>query len=103
MEHLPSAPLTQTNNPDNFEVQSPTHHTPIYPTIPLDTCITRSHYTRAIHRVPSGKAPVTYAITSELLKHLPEKVHTLIYTLFFGMNKHSYTLNEWCRRVTCLV
>jgi len=42
----------------------------------------RSHYDRATTRAPKGKAPGPDAITNELIKHLPEAAHTLLYTLF---------------------
>ncbi len=71
----------------------PTHTNPRPPET-LDTYITKSHYDRAINRAPPGKAPGPDAITNELIKHLPEEAHTLIFTLFQLMAKHNYTPRE---------
>ena len=66
--------------------------------------ITKSLYDRAVNRAPPGKAPGPDAITNELVKHLPEDVHTgtLVYTLFQTMAKHNYTPKERCRSATSL-
>jgi hypothetical protein len=80
--HLPQAPWTQPRNPDNYEVTSPTPYTTPHPTPTLDTYITRGHYDRATTRAPEGKAPGPVAINNELIKHLPESAHKLLYTIF---------------------
>jgi len=74
--HLPQAPWTQPQNPDNFEVTPPTQDTTPHPIPTLDTCITRGYYDRTTTRVLEGKAPVPDAITNKLIKHLPEASHT---------------------------
>ena len=53
--------------------------------------MTRVHYGRATTRAPEGKAPGPDSITNELIKHLPEAVHTLIYTLFRLVANYNYT------------
>ena len=53
-------------------------------------------------RAPEGKPPGPDAITNELVKHLPEAAHTLLYKLFQIMAKYNYTPKEWCRSATCL-
>ena len=88
-DHLPQAPWTQPQNPDNFEVTPPIQDKTPHPTPTLDTYITRSHYDRAITRAPEGKAPGPDAITNEPIKHLPEATHTLLYTLFRIMAKYN--------------
>ena len=45
----------------------------------LDTYITKSHYDKAANRAPPGKTPGLDTITNELIKHLSEEVHRLIY------------------------
>ena len=80
----------------------PAYTNPRLPEI-LDTYVTKSHYDRAINRAPPGQAPGPYAITNELIKHLPDEAHTLILTLFQLMAKHSYTPREWCKSATCLL
>jgi hypothetical protein len=45
-------------------------------------------------RSPEEKAPGPGAITNELIKHLPEATHTLLYTLFQIMAKYNYTPKE---------
>ena len=100
---LPQAPWTLPQNPDNFVVTPPTQDKTPHPTPTLDTYITRGHYDRATTRAPEGKAPGPDAITNELIKHLPETTHTLIYNLFQLMAKHNYTPKEWCRSATCLL
>ena len=57
-------------------------HTKSHPVETLDKYITKSHYDRAIDRAPPGKAPGPDAMTNELVKHLSEEAHTLIYPLF---------------------
>ena len=62
---------------------TPAHpHTKPHPAETLDKYITKSHYDRAIHSAPLVEAPGPDAITNELIKHLPEEAHSLIYTLF---------------------
>jgi hypothetical protein len=82
---------------------SPSAHTNPHSPETLDTYITKSRYDRAINRAPPGKAPGPYEITNELIKHLPEDAHTLIYTLFQLMAKHNYTPRQWCKNATCLI
>jgi hypothetical protein len=69
----------------------------------LDTYITRRHYDRATTIAPESKAPSPDAITNEVIKHLPEAMLTVIYTLFQIMAKYNYMPNEWCRSATCLL
>jgi hypothetical protein len=102
-DHLTQAPWPQPQNPDNFEVTSPTQNTTPHPSPTLDTCIARGHYDTTTTKAPEGKAPVPDAITSELIKHLPEATHTLLYNFFRIMAKYNYTLKEWCRSTTCLL
>ena len=83
--------MDQPQNPDNFEVTPQTQDKTPHPTQTLDTYITRGHYDRATTRAPEGKAPGPDAITNEIVKHLPEATHTLIFTLFRIMAKHNYT------------
>jgi len=71
----------------------PAHTNPRSPKT-LNTYITKSHYNRAINRASPGKSPGPYAITNELIKHLPEEAHTLIFTLFQLMAKHNYIPRE---------
>ncbi len=78
-DHLPKAPWTQPQIPDNFDITPPFHNTIPHPETTLDTYITRSHYDMVTTRAPEGKAPRSDAITNELIKHLPEAKHTLIY------------------------
>ena len=73
---------------------APPEHTSPHSPKTLDTYITKSHYDRAINRAPPGKAPGLDAITNELIKHLPEDAHALIYTLFQLMAKHNYIPRE---------
>ena len=103
LDHLPHAPWTQPQNPDNFEVTSPTQDITPHPAPTLDTYITRGHYDTATMRSPEGKAPGPDAITNELIKHLSETTHTLLYTLFRIIAKHNYTPKEQCRSATCLL
>ena len=93
-EHLPEAPWTKPQNPNNFTMSPPAHIHP-QPRETLDTYITKSQYDRAINRALPGKALGPDAITSELIKHLPEERHSLIFTLFQLMAKHNYTPVEW--------
>ena len=86
-DHLPQAPWTQPQNPGSFEVILPTQDTSPHPTPTLDTYIIRGHYDKATTRAPEGKAHGPDAITNELIKHLPEATHTLLYTLFRIMTK----------------
>ncbi len=51
-DRLPKAPWTQQQNPDNFEVTSPTQDATLHPTPTLDTYITRGRYDRATTRAP---------------------------------------------------
>jgi hypothetical protein len=78
--HLPKAPWTQPQNPDNYDITPPPHNTTPHPATTLDTYITRSHYDRATTWAPEGNAPGPDAITDELIKHLPEATHTHSYT-----------------------
>ncbi len=71
--------------------------------VSLDTCIIRSHYDRAASRAPTGKTPGPDAIVNELIKRLPEAVHTLLYTQFKILAKHNYTPNMWCQHAPCLL
>ena len=99
-DHLPQAPWTQPQNPDNFEVTSLTQDTTPHLTPTLDTYITRGHYDRATTRAPEGKAPGPDAITTELIKHLLEATHTFLYNLFRIMAKYIYTPKELCISAT---
>jgi len=103
LENLPEAPCIQPQNPNNFDIQPPYQHTPTHPSKTLDAHITRSHYDRAVSRAPVCKTPSQDAITNELIKHLPETAHKIIYKLFLIMAKHSYTPIERCRSATCLL
>ena len=78
-------------NPDTFVIKPPPHNTPLHPEITLDTYIARSHYERATNRAPEGKALGPDAITNEVIKHLQEAAHTLIYILFQIRAKYNYT------------
>jgi hypothetical protein len=95
-------PWTRPHNPNNFDIRYP------------------PHYIDAPHRNPKhiyykkplrqGNQPALArktldldAITSKLIKHLPEEMHTLTYTLFLIMVKHKYTPNKLCRSATYLL
>jgi len=75
----------------------------LYLEIAIGTYITRSHYERATTTAPQSKAPSPDAITNELVKHLPEAVHALIYTLLQIMAKYYYTPKECYRSATYLL
>ena len=94
LDHLTDAPWTQPHNQDNFTITPASPHTKPHPVEILDKHITKSHYDIAINRASPGKAPGPDAMTNELIKHLPEEAHTLIYTLFQFMAKHNYTPRE---------
>jgi len=83
--------LTQPKYPDNFNIKPPNPYITPQPNETLDKHISNSHYDRAVNRVPPGKAPKPDAITIELITHLPDDVHTLVYTLFKTTAKHIYT------------
>jgi len=78
-------------NPDNFEIKPPNPYITPQPNDTLDKHITKIRYDRAVNRAPAGRAPGLDAITNELIKDLPDDVHTLVYTLFQTMAKHNYT------------
>jgi hypothetical protein len=63
-DHLPQAPWTQPQDPDNFEITPPTQDKTPHPTPTLDIYITRAHYDRATTRAPEIKAPGPDAITN---------------------------------------
>ena len=92
--YIPQTPWTQSENPDNFEVTPPTHDTTPHPVTTLDTYITRSHYDIETTMAPEGKASGLDVITIKLMKHLPEALHALLYTIFRIMAKYNYTPKE---------
>jgi len=94
---------TTTNPKTLFEVTPPTHSTAPHPVTSLDSYITRSHYDRATIRAPEGKAPGPDAMTNELIKHLSEATHILLYNLFRIMAKYNCTPKKLCRSATCLL
>jgi len=101
--YLPQATWTQPQNPDNYEVTSPTQDTTPHPSPTLDKYITRGHNDRETMRAPEDKAPGPDAIINELIKHLPKATHTLLYPLFRIMAKYSYTPKKLRRSATSLL
>ncbi len=96
----PTPPWQDPLNPDpytNLKPNTPTRqHT-------IDYYLTKNHYADACHKASAGKAPGLDAIPNEILKHLPEPMHDLIYLLFRFMAKYSYTPKKWCTSATKLI
>ena len=69
----------------------------------LDNFLTKNHYTTACHKPSTDKAPGPDAIPNEILKHLPEVAHDLLYLLFRLMAKYSYTPQKGCTNATKLI
>jgi hypothetical protein len=57
----------------------------------LDYYLTKNHYAAACHKASASKAPGPDAFPNEILEHLPECMHDLIYLLFRLVAKYSYT------------
>ena len=57
----------------------------------LDYYLTKNHCTAACHKASAGKAPGPDAIPNEILKHLAESAHDLLYLSFRLMARYSYT------------
>jgi hypothetical protein len=69
----------------------------------LDYYLTKNHYTAACQKTSAGKAPGPDTTPNEIIKHLPEQAHDLIYLLFRLMAKYSYTPQKWCTSATKLI
>ena len=91
-------PWEDKNNPDNFTLQTPT--VTQHPThIPIEY----SHYIRTVSRMAEGKAPGPDGISNEILRNLPDRMHSIIFELFTILYEHEYTPPAWCRSATCLI
>jgi hypothetical protein len=87
-DQIPTPPWQNPLNPDPYTNPKPNTPTQQHT---LDYYLTKNHYTIACHKASVGKAPGPDAIPNEILKHLPESAHELIYLLFRLMAKYSYT------------
>ena len=87
-DHIPLPPWQNPLNPDPYTNPkantATTQHTPNY-------YLTKNHYTAACHKASAGKAPGLDAIPNEILKHLPESAHDILYHLFRLMARYNYT------------
>jgi hypothetical protein len=97
---MPPPPRQNPLNPDPYT--NPKSNTPT-PQHTLDYYLTKNHYTAACHKASAGKAPGPDAIPNEILKHLPESAHVLLYLIFQLMARYSYTLKKWCNSATKLI
>ena len=50
-----------------------------------------------------GKAPGPDGINNEILRNLPDRMHSIIFELFTILYEHEYTPPAWCRSATCLI
>ena len=62
-----------------------------------------ANYVRTVTRLATGKAPGPDGIPNEVLRYLPDRMHSNIFGLFLLLAKHSYTPPSWSRSVTCLL
>ena len=62
-----------------------------------------ANYVRTVTRLATGKAPGPDGIPNEVLRYLPDRMHSVIFGLFVLLAKHSYTPPSWGRSVTCLL
>jgi hypothetical protein len=75
-DHIAPPPWQNPLNPDPYT--NPKTNTPT-PQHTLDYYLKKNHYTVACHKASAGKAPSPDAIPNEILKHLPEAAHDLLY------------------------
>ncbi|KAG7673063.1 hypothetical protein KSW81_006279 [Nannochloris sp. 'desiccata'] len=65
------------------------------PTTPLLPSLTFQKYQKSLHSLKDGKAIGNDGIPYEILKHLPDLAHEMLYSMFKLMWKFSYTPKEW--------
>ena len=69
----------------------------------LDHYLTKNHCTAACHKASTSKALGPDAIPNEILRHLPESAHDLLYHLFRLMAIYNYTPEKRCTNATKLI
>ena len=62
-----------------------------------------ANYVRTVPRLATGKASGPDGMPNEVLRYLPDRMHSNIFGLFLLLAKHSYTPPSWSRSVTCLL
>jgi len=78
-DHIPPHPWQNPLNPDPYT--NPKASTPT-PQHTLYYYLTKNHYTAACHKALADKALGLDAIPNEILKHLLESAHDLLYLMF---------------------
>jgi ribonuclease HI/exonuclease III len=98
------APIHQTTRPPWELDTSPDCMGPLqqrgHPETPLETKLTMDLYLSCLKNLKNGKSAGDDGIPYEILKHLPQSAHQLIYSLFTLMWRNGTTPDLW---KTCMI
>ena len=89
--------------PDQFVLGPTDQHNQENDDTPFELLMSYENYYQIVLRLPEGKAPGPDGIPNEILKHLPSRVHKIIYRVFLLMARTEYTPTDWCTSATCLI